>query len=312
MSIERIKTGIDYQSIAAAYGYKPIPEGFQPIPVINISIDWQTGANQRQVRQRAAMQNFDTAALERSPVHPRRNIALLDEGIIPTDKGSLRLITQKWKYENGEEFLRLHLIDNEACAEVGSYLTARRGNAWDMHDRITSEGYRGKGVASQMIKATENCIQAFANNTGQDQEIFMEAGQLPVLSVFLKEGYEVVDEDKQRFSEVMNKLEVGDPKYVLASCESDFRSGNEERKTWYVFEREIYERLGDEIWDIAYEQLDDGSFIMSPTDRNYMKHGIRFKLRKKIEAKSADIAGEAASVHERITISCPQNDLMLP
>jgi hypothetical protein len=187
----------------------------------------------------------------------------------------------------------LQLTDEKTGGEVGQYISARRGNVWDMHDRITSEAYRGKGVASQMIEATENCVQAVANETGQDQEIVMEAAQLPVLSVFLKKGYEVVDEDKQRFDEVTEKLEAGDPKYVLASCEADFRENHEERKTWYVFEREIYERLGDEIWKV------------DPTDQkaNYMKYGMRFKLRKKIEAKSDDIARRIADVRERVGAS---------
>lgn len=289
MNIERSKTGIDFKSIADAYGYNPIPEGFQPISPVDVSIDWQTGAEQRQAQQRAAMKNFDTAPLHQSAENQRRQEALLNEGTIPTNKGNLRLSTEKWAYGN-DNFLRLHLTDEQTGAEIGQYISARHGNVWDMHDRITSEAYRGKGVASQMIEATENCVQAFANANGEGQEIVMEAAQLPVLSVFLNKGYEVVDEDKQRFAEVMGKLEAGDQKYVLASCEADFTGDYEERKTWYVFEREIYERMGDEIWKV------------DPTDRkaNHMKYGMRFKLRKKIEAKSDDIAGEVASVRERV------------
>jgi len=292
MNMERLKTGIDYKSMANAYEYKPIPEGFQPIPPVDVSIYWQTGAEQRQALQRTAMRNFDNVPLSRSAENTRRQEALLDEGVIPTDKGNLRLTTEKWRYQNDDDFLRLHLIDEQTGEEIGQYISAKHDNVWDMHDRITSEAYRGKGVASQMIEATENCVQAVANESGQDQEIVLEAAQLPVLSVFLNKGYEVVDEDKQRFAEVMGKLEAGDQKYVLASCEADFTGDCEERKTWYVFEREIYERMGDEIWKI------------DPTDRkaNHMKYGMRFKLRKKIEAKSDDIAGEVASVRERVRL----------
>jgi hypothetical protein len=55
MSIEHSKIGIDYKAIADAYGYKPIPEGFRSIHAADVSIDWQTGAEQRRAQQRFAM-----------------------------------------------------------------------------------------------------------------------------------------------------------------------------------------------------------------------------------------------------------------
>ncbi len=278
--IDKVK--IDYGFIADAYGYKPVPEGFQPIPAVDISIDWQSGAEQRQAQQRAAMRNFDTVPLSQSAENARRQEGLIDEVIIPTDKGGIHLTTEKWRYPNDDDFLRLHLTDQQTGQEISQFISARNGNVWDMHDRVTSESYRSKGVASQMIDATENCVQAVANAKGEDQKIVMETAQLPVLSVFLNKGYNVLDEDKKRFAEVMSKLKAGDRKYILASCEADFQGEYEERKTWYVFERETYERMGDEIWKV------------DPIDQkaNYMKHSLRFKLRKKIEAKSDDIAGE--------------------
>jgi len=291
MSIERSKTGIDYTSIAEAYGYKPMPADFQEIPLVDVAIDWQTGAEQRQAQQRASMKNFDTVTLQQSVENRRRQEGLLDTGTIPTDKGDLRLTTEKWVYpERGDTSLRIYLKDEQTAAEIGQYISVKKGNVWDMHDRVTSEAYRGKGVASQMIEATENCVQAYANANGEDQFIEMEAAQLPVLSVFLRKGYEVIDEDKQRFAEVMSKLEVGDSQYMLASCEADFKENRGERKTWYVFEGETYERFGDKIWD--YDE--------TAQKANYMQHSVRFRLRKKIEAKSDDVVGEVLRVREKV------------
>lgn len=280
MSIELSKIGIDHTAIAEAYGYKPVPEGFQEIPPADVVIDWETGAEQRKVDQREAMKNFDTSRLHQSQENKGRREALLGNTIIPTHNGSLSLTIDAWVYKDGIRYLRLHLVDRHANAEVGQYLSEKRGNIWNMNDRATSEAYRGKGVASHMIQATENCVQGYADRTGEDQIIEMTASQLPVLRVFLKEGYDVVEEDKQRFAEVIQKLGAGDQKYVLASCESDFQNPlTLERKTWYVFEREIFERFGSAIWD--YDETTRKS--------NYMQYSVRFRLRKKIEGRSEGV-----------------------
>lgn len=298
MDIERSSTGIDYESIAEAYGYKPVPDGYKPRPTVDVSIDWETGAEPRLAKQRDAMRHFDDFPLLQSHLDPLLKLAELDAGTIPTDHVDLIMTTQKWRYENGGEHLQLLLTGSGTGADIGEFYVARDGDLWDLYHRATSEFYRGKGVGSQMIAAIENCVQTIADETGQDQEIVMEAGQLPVLSLFLKNGYEVVEEDKQRFDEVMSKLRAGDPHYVLASCKADFRDDSWERKTWYVFEREVYERLGGDVWRINYEQPDDETRV--PTARFFVEHGVRFKLRKRIEAKSADIVDESAGVREKV------------
>lgn len=291
MGIEHSKTRIDYASIAAAYGYQAVPAGFQETPKVDVLIDWETGAEQRRAQQGAAMNDFDSIPLHQSAENARRQEALLNESAIPTNRGNLRLSTEKWFYpEKGNTSLRICLKDEQTGEEIGQYISVKNGNVWDMHDRITSEAYRGKGVASQMIEATENCVQAHANASSQDQFVEVEASQLPVLSVFLGKGYELVDEDKQRFAEVMSALEAGDQKYVLVSCEADFKESREERKTWYVFERQTYEHFGDTIWD--YDE--------AAQKANYMQHSVRFRLRKKIEAKSDDLEGVMAGVHNKL------------
>lgn len=290
MSIERSKTGIDYSSTAEAYGYKPIPAGFQEIPAVDVSIDWQTGAKQRQAQQRTSMNDFDTVNLQQSAENLRRQEGLLDTGTIPTDKGNLSLTTEKWVYsERGDTSLRIYLKDEQTAAEIAQFISVKRGNVWNMHDRVTSEAYRGKGVASEMIKAMENCVQAHADNAGEDQVIELTASQLPVLSVFLKNGYEIADVDKQRFAEIMGKLEAGDPKYVLASCEADFRDNREERKTWYVFERSRYELFGEKIW------TSEGS--RTPV---YASESVRFLLIKKVKSKTGKVDGEITNSRERL------------
>ena len=283
MSIEGSKTGIDYQSIADAYGYKPIPEGFQPISAVDVSIDWQAGAEQRQAQQYGAVSVLNSLP----KIREKPEKATITSNV-PTTNGDFHFNIETW---SSSRYLKLSLV-NEKDQEIAYYLSTRRaGNVWDLGDRITSEAYRGKGVASHMIEATENCVQAIANVKGEDQEIVMEAGQLPVLSVFLNNGYNVVDEDKQRFAEVMGRLQAGDKKYVLASCEADFQENREHQKTWYVFERVIYERMGDEIWK------NDPSHHKA----YYMQCSVRFKLRKKIKAKSDDIIDEVAQVRVRVS-----------
>lgn len=286
--MEKLKTKIDYQSIAKAYGYKPIPEGFEEVKAVNLKIDWKRDAELRKKQQYEAMEGCSFSLRDRN-----FDSNIIDSGEIVTDKGNFQLETEVWVNRGIKvPYLRLFLV-NERGREIGQCLSSmQKENVWNLHDRITFEAYRGKGIASQMIEATENCVQAYANKTGQEQEIEVEASQLPVLSLFLKQGYEVIDEEKQRFVDTMSKLEVGDNQYVLASCRADFEQNTDNRKTWYVFEREIYEKLGEKIWD-------SDEFL----EKNYMKYSVRFKLRKKILPKYNDVETEIEQVHQQIRLA---------
>lgn len=283
MSLERFKSGINYHAIGEAYGYKPIPEGFKELPPVDLTIDWQKREDLRKARQSQAMSRFDTPL---KPSYPEKTLCTTK---IPTSQGSFSLSTEKW-LRKGNDLLVIHLSDETMGKEIGQILTNKKGNTWNLQDRIVDESYRGKGIASQLIHVTEECIQAYADAKGEDQVLEMEASQLTVLSLFLRKGYEVAEEDQERFAQVMSQLEAGDPQYVLASCEGDFQKNRIERKTWYVFERGTYDAFGGKIW--AYDQTTESA--------NYIRHSLRFKLRKRIEAKSKRIEDVMQGVQEDV------------
>lgn len=286
---------IDYEAIAQAYGYKPIPGGYTPIAVDPLTIDWKSGSDARNKELARAMRGFDSATLTPSLINARRKEASLAQCEVPTDYDPLRVSASRWDYpDKNLQFLRLGLTRNDE--EVAQYLSKKEGKRWELSDRITSEAYRKKGVASQMIEMTEQCIQAYADAEEEDQVLELEASQLPVLSVFLKKGYKLDPKDEARYSEVMSALESGDPKYILASCESDFENGESERKTWYVFEREVYEKMGEKIWE--YDEVSQKA--------NYMKHSVRFRLRKEIPATRKGL--EDISVETRTAVGTTLNN----
>lgn len=90
----------------------------------------------------------------------------------------------------------------------------------------------------------------------------------------------MVDEHRQRFDEVMQRLEIGDPAFVLVSCEDDFKYDRNEHRTWFVFEKDLYERCGKRIWDRDFEDV-----MMS----DYIRFAVRFRLRKNIDAKKSEV-----------------------
>ncbi len=286
---ENINNGINYRSIAENYGYKPVPEGFRSVKPVDLNINWLLDSDQRKTKQYNAMAQFDSIQ-GKINLYKVRNAyctrweAKLDETSLVTNKDNLIFLIEKWYRPSAtppDTTLRLEIKD-QGDTGISQFILVKTDNIWNLAHRFTAEVYRGKGIGTQMLKATENCIQAYADHVGKEQEIIIEASQLPVLDLFLRNGYEVIDEDKQKFAAVMSRLEAGDPTLVLASCEEDFQQEVEEKRTWYLFEKEVYERLGDRIWKLEKD-------ADSEEKSNHIRHSIRFKLRKKFTSNSPGV-----------------------
>jgi|GEM_PF-2301889 len=86
----------------------------------------------------------------------------------------------------------------------------------------------------------------------------------------------------------MGRLEVGDPNFVLVSCEDDFKYKRNERRTWFVFEKDVYQGCGHTLWMKNYEDV---------MTADYIRRSVRFRLKKTIRARQN---GDVKTLRDRI------------
>jgi len=298
--MENLKPGgIDYRAIAEIYGYNPVPEGFSAQEPVLMNIDWNQKEEQRLAKQYHAM-NIHALRLRDFPIFylGSEKYRIVDRSSILTDCGDISMKIEVGRsYSMGRKaFIELCLANNHINPICSYIATLEEDNLWNFEHRLTLDQYRELGIGSKMIKYMENCIKAYSDATGQDQKIILSASQLPVLNTFLKAGYSLADADKQRFSEVVNALESGDQKYLLASCHEDFKQSYRSPRAWYIFEKEIFDHYGqDRMWsyDLEHQCL------------NYLKYSVRFNLEKTITASSKTIDDHLSKVIQQ-TKDCLQ------
>jgi hypothetical protein len=284
MNYENPQSEIDYRAIGEAYSYIPLPMD-KPV---DLTIDWNTGTEERRDRQYAEMIDFFTK-LKATPDDKDlwKSITRTSPAIL-TDKDNITSGTETWIHSHSKVlYLRIFHMHRGG---IGQFMAANHegSNTWDLHDRQVSEKYRGKGAAAEMLQETENCVQAYADAHGKDQDIFVDASQLSVLNFFLKNGYEIVYDDKERFAETMSKLETGDLDFVLSGCQT----GSGFQKDWYVFEHD------------KYDEVESQMHGLQPPSRNhlYQTKSVRFMLRKKVKANKKAVENQVDGVRGQIGI----------
>ncbi len=288
-NVESQRDGFDYRAIGEIYGYKPVPDGYEAVDKNDVKVKWDEVDRDILEGQADSMDSFNKIGF--LPTERNYIEGLLYQSEVPTSAGGFNLKTTKRRYTDrqGADFLALQLFDNEG-QQVSQFLNAKRGETrWELNDRIVDEAYRDSGVGRGMLEMVENCVQGYADCVGSSQEIFLQTSQLNVLNFFMRNGYELVDDDKERFIDVLGKLEIGDKEFEIASCVDDFRQRVKNPKTWYIFKSEMLKRFGDDMWRPAGP---DGM-------EKYMQYSERFTLKKSLNP-SGRVGPQVGGIREEI------------
>jgi|GEM_PF-2458210 len=193
--VDEQKGLVDYRKIAEAYGYKPVPDGYEESPVLTLNIDWKSGEQDRIEARTDAIKNFGKISLKSLRGLPNVMEGFLARLQIPkTDEWS-HVLEYSQRVESGSEnSLILCLIDAKAN-EIAYFIAVNQSlGMWNLQHRFVAEEYRNQQLGSRMLDEMESLIQAYADEKGEDQEIVLESTQLPVTQFFLSRGYEIVDE----------------------------------------------------------------------------------------------------------------------
>jgi GNAT superfamily N-acetyltransferase len=86
-------------------------------------------------------------------------------------------------------------------------LEDEEGNmAWDFCHRLVYEGHRGKGYGKVLAEINEEFVRAMSEKMGRKAKVKIAVSQLDVLGLFLKQGYEPVnDYDRGLLEQVLSK-----------------------------------------------------------------------------------------------------------
>lgn len=238
-----IQKTLDIQAIANAYGYTPPPDTSEKV---DLGLEW----NECTEHAEAFTNNYDDLVID-SP-HPERDYDdngikkkkfLLHREVFQGTNPAVELLSFKNFIQGKNESLSFELERNgEIISQL--YFKQDTDHEWDLNHRFIHPPFRRQGIVSEMMKRAEDTLQARANSTNQEQVINVSVAQLPVLNLFLKNGYEVVPEDINAFLKIQN----ADPALNIVSCPEE---DTNQEKIWYIVDRTKYEAMGErEFWEL--------------------------------------------------------------
>jgi len=213
MSIEKLKTGIDLQAIAEAYGYKPYADDYEMPNKVDLGIDW--------------------TALS------------LELGDI-IEKVDLKTPNAFFDFSTYFKDLKLEINSNVSSKENKAYLNIRLANINDqgisileiersdnicwLEHRITTPLYRHQGIGSQLLTLAETIIQNKLNRSHwKEIKIAAEVGQPKLWKWLLNRGFKIRKDEKEKFETTLLELEAGDPKFAIQDI------SNSQNADWYIF-----------------------------------------------------------------------------
>lgn len=297
-ALEKPKS-LDLEALKVAYNYKPFPPTEERV---DLAIAWEEVGSRLSTATLGKFTNFHQIhegsheCIVNS--YPPRNIIVKDFPLadvpIKTAEGAFSFKVEKCVYDyqknkKPEDLLVLRLMrDDETVLEDAQFISKREGDTWDMYERIVGEPYRENGIASNMLKLTEACVQAQANALGRDQELVVDAGQADVIDWFLKRGFEVIEEDQAKLQRLLD----GDPRLMIISCPDDEKAY--EKRQWYVFEKSVYDGFGENIWEDEYDEASDRAVARS------QKYSYRIKLRKMFEPELKEVEKVAVGIKKKV------------
>lgn len=274
--------GINLNELAEIYGYHPFPPTTKEI---DLGLEWEEVRETLSGKPRYS--SVETNASIEGTLLPIDSVQVPSANdhvhlhsvirIKPKIKGipceyKLELRLQRY-------FLRDTHFESDNCAEISLY--KRHPDTWDLRHRIVKEPYLHQGIASELFKICESIIQSDAETNHADQKVEVSVGQLNVLFWFLKQGFEVIPEDRERLKRVTS----GDPELMIISAPMD--QNKVDKRQWYIVERTTYNAMSEEeFWEI-----EDGN-----GEKNYLSHSYRIRLRKTIHPTCTTIAKEISRV----------------
>ena len=264
MSLEKTKSPIDLQTIADSYGYKPYPDDYEFSERIYLDINWteKWPEIKSMIRESAKIFNDFMVTPESNEyfshakmgeVQLSSELTLVFEKTIPNNT------------ENRKGPAFYILLKNKSDQRVADFNLEKKHGVWSMDHRKVEPQYREQGIAAHIVEMIESFVESYATESTFSQKLCMDSGQLDVLSYFAKRGYTIIPEQRLRFEQTLNKLEVGDPDFFFGKPtdkQKDHQDG-QANINWYIFETEVWKQ---EPW----------------TWEDYQKGSVRFTLKKEI------------------------------
>ncbi len=283
--------GFDYVSLASDYyDYQPLSDSRVDFNgnsrFIDLGIDWEQTIESAEKIAAQFVELFKAeskiAPNSRTICNSRYRVEFPEINTkIRSGNNKLNLLIRKRivsddeipEMEKESELMTLAFDINGNMGQIDRTATlclVRKGAIWKLQHRLVKPRYRGQKLGKLLMKILEKCLSELALESGREQTLVTNVGQLNVLDWFLKNGFEIEKYDREKFSRLLS----GDPQFVIKSAQKDLCA--ECPRQWYIFEKEIYEKFGELIW-----RIDQG--------KGHLRYSTRFNLSKKIEAEYDDI-----------------------
>jgi len=264
------------QYISSLYNYKPIPEQSE---MINLGIDWNSIDTEDMFGDSPSQFDQIDHTYPGAQKHEKGGNVLYTRipfirSKLKAEKDGLELVGQKIDDRVRDEVTFglgiLDTKDGESLASFRFNQLKRDGyDEWDMKHREVRSAYRSQGMASNMMQLFEEFLTKRAKKTKVPQVITADIGQVDVLSLLIKDGFEPASpEDQEKISRLFNN----DGSLVVTSG-PDIEG--KARPQWYIFNKKEHcdedGNVRSDIWE---------SYSKKPEE--FLKKSFRIHLKKEI------------------------------